>query len=171
MHLSPSLYDPTIRFFHAKHIPYVALALSVIVVFVILPPLLLLIADIFQGWYKDGTGSTPDFRALSVLYFVLRIVLSSLFILLMFFSYNYRWCIVGVFHVFLGMFFFVAKPYKKDWMNCIDGLVLLWIGVILLANLYEKKTVFLCGIVFGVVLFVVAFLLKFLQKLQTQSVH
>ena len=189
------LYDPTIKFFHAKHIPYVVLALSVIVVFVILPPLLLLlyptrlfknclnccryrrwdilqlIADIFQGWYKDGTGSTPDFRALSVLYFVMRIVLSSLFILLMFFSYNYRWCIVGVFHVFLGMFFFVAKPYKKDWMNCIDGLVLLWIGVILLANLYENKAVFLCGIVLGVVLFVVAFLPKFLQKLRTQSVH
>ena len=88
----------------------------------------------------------------------------------MFFSYDFRWCIVGVFHVFLGMFF-VAKPYKKDWMNSVDGLVLLWIGVILLANLYEKNTVFLCGIVFGVVLLVVAFLLKFLQKLQTQSVH
>ena len=36
------LYDPTIRFFHSEHIPYVILALSVIVIFVLLPPLFLL---------------------------------------------------------------------------------------------------------------------------------
>ena len=34
------LYDPTIRFLHPEHIPYVILALSAIVVFVLLPPLL-----------------------------------------------------------------------------------------------------------------------------------
>ena len=71
------LYDPTIRFLHSEHIPYVVLALSVMVVFVLPPPVLLLlhptkifrkcldrcgfqrwdllqlIMDIFQGWYKD----------------------------------------------------------------------------------------------------------------------
>ena len=37
------LYDPTIKFIHSEHIPYVILAVSVIIVFVLLPPLLLLL--------------------------------------------------------------------------------------------------------------------------------
>ena len=39
------LYDPSIRFLHSNHIPYVVLALSIIAVFV-LPPLLLLLYPI-----------------------------------------------------------------------------------------------------------------------------
>jgi hypothetical protein len=37
------LFDPSIRFLHSNHIPYVILALSIIVVFVLLPPLVLLL--------------------------------------------------------------------------------------------------------------------------------
>ena len=37
------LYDPSVRFLHSEHIPYIILALSVIVIFVLLPPLLLLL--------------------------------------------------------------------------------------------------------------------------------
>ena len=37
------LYDPTIKFFHSQHIPYAVFALFIIVVFVLLPPLLLLL--------------------------------------------------------------------------------------------------------------------------------
>ena len=69
------LYDPTIRFFHSEHIPYVVLASTVIVIFIFIPPLFLLlypitalrrflqafkvrrdiinhIEDIFQGWNR-----------------------------------------------------------------------------------------------------------------------
>ena len=135
------LYDPSIKFFHSLHISYVVLALFIIVAFVLLPPLLLLlyqtqlfknclnccgfrkwdilqvVVDIFLGWYKDGTESTRDFRAVSALYFLLRITLSSCFILLMFVSYNpYGWYTFGLFHMFseVGIFFFVVKPYKKN---------------------------------------------------------
>ena len=99
-------YDPSVKFFHSEHIPYAVLALSVIVVFVLLPPLLLLlyptrlfrkclnccgfqrwdilylIADVFQGWYKDGTDGTPDYRALSALYMLMRIVCGAGFLML-----------------------------------------------------------------------------------------
>ena len=99
-------YDPSIRFFHSEHIPYAVLALSVIVIFVLLPPLLLLlyptqlfrkclnwcgfrrwdvlhlIADVFQGWYKDGTEGMPDCRALCALYMLLRIAFGGLFVLM-----------------------------------------------------------------------------------------
>ena len=37
------LYDPTIRFFHIEHVPYAVVALLVILIFIILPPILLLV--------------------------------------------------------------------------------------------------------------------------------
>ena len=96
------LYDPNIRFFHSEHIPYATIALLVIliIIFIILPPLLLLvyptsifkkylkclgfhrwdilhhIKDIFQGWFKDGTEGTRDYRSLSALYLLFRVALS-----------------------------------------------------------------------------------------------
>jgi hypothetical protein len=78
------LFDTNVKFLHSEHIPYVILALSIIFIFVLPPPLLLLfyptrffrkllrscgfkrwdvltfIMDIFQGWYKDGTEGTRD---------------------------------------------------------------------------------------------------------------
>ena len=179
------LYDPTIKFFDSQHIPYAVFALFIIVVFVLLPPLLLLlyptrlfrkclnccgfrrwdilqvVVDIFQGWYKDGTEGTQDFRAVSTLYFVLRIVLSSLYVMLLFRSYYpYGWYVVSVFHIFLGVFFLIAKPYKKSWMNYIDGLLILWIGVLVYMLVYVQKAAFFVGILFGPVLFVLIFLLR-----------
>ena len=183
------LYDPTVKFFHSQHIPYAVFALFIIIVFVLLPPLLLLlyptrlfkkclnccrfqrwdilqvVADIFQGWYKDGTEGTRDFRAVSALYFLLRIMLSSVFILLMFVSYNpYGWYTFGLFHIFLGVFFFVAKPYKKNWMNYIDGLLILWIGVLVYVNINLSKSSLIVGILFGPLLCIVSFLLKYIPK-------
>ena len=155
-------YDPTIRFFHSEHIPCAILALSVIVFFVILPPLVLLlyptrlfrkclnccgfnrwdilylIADIFQGWYKDGTQGTLDYRPLSSLYFLLRITFCILFVVLLLSEYRDHtliWCVLGALHVFLGTFFLTAKPYRKNWMNCVDGLILVSVGVTVLINI------------------------------------
>ena len=185
------LYDPTIKFFDTQHIPYAVFALFIIVVFVLLPPLLLLlyptrlfrkclnccgfrrwdilqvVVDIFQGWYKDGTEGTQDFRAVSALYFLLRIMLSSLYVMLLFHSYYiYGWYVVSVFHIILGVFFLVAKPYKKNWMNYIDGLLILWIGVLVYVFVIVQKTAFFVGILFGPVLLMVIFLLKCLCVLK-----
>ena len=88
-----------IPFFKSKHIPYIVILLSALTAFILLPPLLLLfyptnlfrsllthcgfcrwnilhmIMDTFQGWYKDRTEGTYDFRSLSVFYMLLRIAL------------------------------------------------------------------------------------------------
>ena len=40
------------------------------------------IMDIFQGWYKDGTEGTYDYRPLSPLYMLLRLVLVSTYFVL-----------------------------------------------------------------------------------------
>ena len=184
------LYDPTIKFFHSQHIPYAIFAFFIIVVFVLLPPLLLLlyptrlfnkclnccgfrrwnilqvVVDIFQGWYKDGTEGTQDFRAVSALYFLLRIVLSCLYIVLIFFSHNpYGWYVIGLFHIFLGVFFLVAKPYKKNWMNYIDGLLILWTGVLVYVSILAKKAQFIFGILFGPIFLVIICLLICCEKI------
>ena len=183
------LYDPRINFFHSQHIPYAVFALFIIVVFVLLPPLLLLlyptrlfkkclnccglrrwdilqvVVDIFQGWYKDGTEGTRDFRAVSALYLLLRIVFCSLFILLIFYSCKpYGWYVVGISHIFLGVFFLVAKPYKKNWMNYIDGILILWIGVLVYVNTDPSKSNLIVGILFGPILFIILFVMKFPEQ-------
>ena len=174
-------YDPSVRFFHSEHIPYAILALSVIVVFVLLPPLLLLvyptqlfrkclnwcgfqrwdilhlIADAFHGWYKDGTEGTPDYRALSTLYMLLRIAFGGIFISLIDCWHDNILVlyVFGLFHVFLGVFFLTAKPYKNNWMNHLDGLFLGLVGVVLLILMYESIILFIFTAVMCVVVIVI----------------
>ena len=85
----------------------------------------------FQGWFKDGTGGTRDYRAVSSFYLLLRIAVAGIFFLT-FTNYHstLRWYVIGVCHIFLGTFFLIAKPYKKQWMNCADGLTIDIVGFI-----------------------------------------
>ena len=173
------LYDPTIRFFHSEHIPYVVLALSVIVIFVLLPPLLLLlyptrlfrkclsccgfrrwdifqlVMDIFQGWYKDGTDGTLDYRPLSSLYMFLRFVIACAYFVVISMSNKFIYIFelvvisLGMLHVFLGMVFLVAKPYKVKWMSHTDGLLLILFGVFVLTYVFHNRIIYLVGIALG----------------------
>ena len=150
------LYDPNIVFFRSQHTPYIIISLSVITTFILLPPLLLLlyptrlfrglftccgfrrwdilhmIMDTFQGWYKDGTEGTYDYRSLSALYMLLRIGLVGEYLTVIGVSPRggggLKWYVTGTLHVLLGTFFLIAKPYKKQWMNIVDGLILIVIG-------------------------------------------
>ena len=162
------LHDPTISYFKSKHIPYIIIALSVITLFIIFPPLLLLlyptrffkrlltccgfrrwdilhmIMDTFQGWYKDGTEGTYDYRSLSALYMILRIGLVGEFLIVVGLSPGHpqsilKWLLTGYFHILLGSFFLIAKPYKKRWMNIIDGLTMILIGLYCCVNRYIYK--------------------------------
>ena len=155
------LYDPKIKLFHSKHIPYAILAFSIVIVFNLLPTLLLLlyptkcfrksiklckfrrwdilhhIMDIFQGSFKDGTQGTRDYRCVSALYLLLRVGLGFDYSISFLTEYKneadlWKWLSCGMFHLFLGMFFLSLKPYKKTWMNRVDGVVLLFIGVSLI---------------------------------------
>ena len=151
------LYDPNIPFFQSKHTPYIIIALSVITIFILLPSLLLLlyptclfrrlltrcgfqrwdilhmIMDTFQGWYKDGTEGTRDYRSLSALYMLLRVGLVGEFLTVIHLSLQsggkLKWFATGLLHISLGIFFLITKPYKKQWMNVVDGLLLTLIGV------------------------------------------
>ena len=172
------LFDTNVKFFHSEHIPYAVLALSVIFIFVLPPPLLLLfyptkllrcfaykrwdvlnfIMDIFQGWYKDGTEGTQDYRSMSALYLLLRILIAGNFVAILINSNNDKsisnWQIIGISHIFLGTFFLMLQPYKKSWMNHADGLSLLVVGVLLLIETFNNQYIFIIGDVTGAVAFV-----------------
>lgn len=168
------LYDPTIRFLHIEHVPYIILALSVMVVFVLLPPLLLLLyptrlfkiclvccrfrrwdilhptMDIFQGWYKDGTQGTRDYRALSSLYMLIRVVFVFMILVLHIMDIKdddlMEWIGPAIMHLYLAMFFFIFKPYKKNWMNRADGIILTIFGSLVLAQNYSHRSIYILSV-------------------------
>ena len=172
------LFDTNVNFFHSEHIPYVVLALSVIFVFVLPPPLLLLfyptkffrkllrccgfkrwdvlnfIMDIFQGWYKDGTEGTRDYRSVSALYLLMRILSGGIFAVIKNYGSITNWKIIGISHIFLGTLFLTLQPYKRGWMNHVDGVSLLMVGVLLLIATFNNQTIFIIGGVAGAVAFV-----------------
>ena len=169
------LYDPTVQFFHSEHIPYAIFALSIIFIFVLLPPLLLLlyptrlfrkclsccgfqrwdilhpIMDVFQGWYKDGTEGTCDFRPLSALYMLIRVgfVFMILFLHIMDIKDDnlMEWIGPGLVHFGIGIMFFIVKPYKKQWMNRADGICLVFYGSLVLAQNYHYKIIYIFMII------------------------
>ena len=98
-------YAGNIEFLHGDHIPFAALAISMLIVFIVVPTLILIcypfrcfqkclsyyqirlhclrtFVDSFQGCYKDGTEpGTYDLRWLSSYGLVLRFCIGSLFAL------------------------------------------------------------------------------------------
>ena len=166
------LFDPSVTLFHSNHIPYVILALSIIAVFVVLPPLLLLlyptrvfraclsfmgfrrwdilhlVMDVFQGWFKDKTENQVDCRSFSALYMLLRILFALVSIpIVLNIVNNYYWSFIGVFHVLLGALFLTIKPYKKKWMNHADGLFLFTLGALMITKDSGEKFTFILGAV------------------------
>ena len=194
------LYDPSIKFFSSEHIPYAILAIAIVFVFVVLPPLCLLlyplhlsvkiltscgfqrwdilhmIMDTFQGWYKDGTGSTRDFRPLSALYMFLRIGLAIEFLLVVYVNSHQReslkWFVAGTVHICLGTFFLVVKPYKKQWMNNADGSILTSLGLLILLGNYRERSVYITTavlILFPLILIVVLLIRKYMLTRHSHS--
>ena len=186
-------YNPSIKFLSLEHIPYVILALSVIFIFVLFPPLLLLlyptrffrkclnccgfrrwdilhlVMDVFQGWYKDGTEGTYDYRPLSALYMILRIVFSyTYFELLVSRRYDLFGALFGLFYAFLGMMFHAFKPYKVNWMNHSDGNIFLLLAFFLLSYGLKSRVIDYIGIVSGLSVALVVsicFAYNFLRKI------
>ena len=171
------LYDPSIKFLSSEHVPYVILALSTIIIFVLPPPLLLLlyptklfrkflsycgfrrwdilhlVMDVFQGWYKDGTEGTYDYRPLSAIYMILRIALGlAYFKLLVSREHILLGTIVGLLHTLLGMMFFTFKPYKVNWMNLSDGNIFLFLAFSSITYLLTNKIIYYVGIGSGLLI-------------------
>ena len=136
-------YDASVGYFSAPHLPFALLAICVLCVFVVLPALVLLLyptrafqrslgccrmrwlalhafADTFNGYYKNGTEGTRDYRYFAGVYLTLRVVpLSNI----LGFNDAYLWMLVIPCFSVVSLLFAILRPYKNNWINFWDSVV------------------------------------------------
>lgn len=172
--------DPTLQYCGTGHLFYALLAVVMLVLFYVLPVILLFLypfswfqrsgcanslvlktfVDVFQGYYKDGTGGTRDYRYFSGLlllfqlvpYLVLTLTQSSFFyITLSFFTHLYL-CIILIF-----------RPYKQYRHNLVMSLMLSVIIVMFWSMIMLNwNRVFADFVIFPILLLTVSVCLLFL---------
>ena len=143
-------YSTNVQFFHKEHLPFVVPSIFILLIFVALPPIVLIFyptsffkkclsqckmnsealrtfVEAFQGCYKDGTtNGTRDCRYFSGIYFVLRIIivllsLANIHVFVLASSLLY-WC--------TALVFVCVKPYHCEIYNFIDATILGLMGTI-----------------------------------------
>ena len=168
------IYDGTLGFFiDGKNI----LAIFIFIIFVVLPPLLLLLypwrhfqrflsyfrlhrpgliifMDTFQGCYKDGSNGTRDCCWFSTVYFILRIIYCIIFVLLGFalFSRSLKQLLLQLLHVISILVLVYLKPYKNSLYNSLDITIL--VDCIIISSLYTNNISSSNSVVVAVCLFV-----------------
>ena len=95
-----------------------------------------ILADNFQGYYKFGIGGSYDFRSVSALHFLLRIAVavsvavSSVIVVPSSAYVSLTWFVPGTMFVAAGLFFGLVRPYRFNYMNILDSLLLVLIGML-----------------------------------------
>ena len=135
-------YNATVPYFGTEHLLFALLAISVLAIFTVLPVLILLLyptrvfqrfigccntrwhaldafVDAFQGYYKNGTNGTLDWRYFSGLYLIFRILVIGTYVLPAKYGPVYR----GACYSFASCFFGLLQPYKERWINYWDSIV------------------------------------------------
>ena len=152
-------YDPTVECHTQEYSIFAAIAVFVLVVFIIIPAILLImyptrlfrrcisccefrrwhdlhmLVESFQGQYKDGTNGTRDFRMVSASFLILRILTMASFLP----HHKLDVCPslalqCGLFVCATG-FCAIAKPYKLNLRNNSDILILVLLAVTSLISL------------------------------------
>ena len=141
-------YNPKFKCYGRHYFMLLAVAGCVLIIFVISPTFLLILyptrlfrrlvsccgfrrwhalhtfIESFQGQYKDGTNGTRDFRMVSALFFILRILIMAA----SFFNHHYPTSGSPVLQCVLfasaSCFYAVVRPYKSNYSNNVDILVL-----------------------------------------------
>ena len=155
------LLAPTVPYFGKQHLPYAILAIVVFSTFIALPPLLLIsyptktfqkllgclkirwpalhiFADVFQGCYKNRTDGKYDYRWFAAFYLTVRIIL---FVICVIPNIGVLGWTIGV--IVLGissLMFALLRPYKKNWLNILDSLILASLGLAALWIVYNLET-------------------------------
>ena len=152
---------PTVPYFGTEHLPFAILAIVVLSTFIALPPLLLIayptitfqkmlgclkirwpalhiFADVFQGCYKNRTNGKYDYRYFAAFYFILRIIILLLYV----FNYSNEigWPLSVAVLIIGSLLFALLRPYKKNWLNILDSLILASLGLAALWMLYGIET-------------------------------
>ncbi len=142
-------YNPTIEVFGPDHLPLAVLAISVLLVFIILPLLLLFVypmrcfqrilnrcglnrhflrvfMEVFQGAFKDGTNGTRDCRYVVGLYLLMRIVCFVIYVVV---RSDYLWSVVAYFLLFVAVVIILVQPYKNPLYSRLDACFILMLSM------------------------------------------
>lgn len=156
-------YDGTMNAYTGEHIGYVFVAVFVLIVFVTLPPLVLILfpmkffhtsvnvifrgccqlsggklelfLNAFYGCFKDGTqDGTRDYRVFAGLYFLAR----AFFALIQFIPvWQTLYLVQDVFCVIAFLSFASLRPYRNDFYNVLDAGMFALLLLISLFNQYN----------------------------------
>ena len=150
-------HNATVPYFGSEHLPFALLAISVLAIFIVLPVLILLLyptrvfqrligccntrwhaldafVDAFQGYYKNGTNGTPDWRYFSGLYLIFRILAIGTHELP---DTTYRAVYRLMCYSFVSLFFGLLQPYKESWINYLDSVSFMLLSVSESVALYD----------------------------------
>ena len=158
-------YDASTSYFGQEHLPYGILAIAVSVVFILLPLLLSLLhplhcmrrctgkwpalricLDSYQGYYKDGTEGTRDYRWFSALYLLARI---SLFVVYAAFKNSYFYSFAAIILLYLVALLILCQPFKPQFgqYNTIHALLFLnlsaWFATTTCTHMSALKAMYL----------------------------
>jgi len=148
--------DATVKFFSKEHLPFAVAAIFILIIFILSPALLLLcyptklfrkcssycklrrwqtlhvFVEKFQGCYKDGVDGTKDFRPLAGLYMMVRIAITTAGITGNSNSHGIGmgWFLSGIFITASSLFVAIARPYKRNYMNVLESLILSLLGLL-----------------------------------------
>ena len=141
-------YDGTVRYLEGEHTIYAALAIIVLIVFVLPPPLLLIVyplrccqkcldrlnlrchlivafTDAYQGSFKDSSNDSWDCRSFASIYFILRIVIVGLYAFSMYrcsLVFLLLQCTICI----AALLFVIVEPYKNSFYNKFNVVSLLY---------------------------------------------
>ena len=163
IHVSTSMrncvlyYDPTVDCNTLESTIFSVTAVLVLVIFIVFPTILLILyptrlfgkcvsccgfrrwhalhmfVESFQGQYKDGTNGTCDFRVVSASFLILRILILFLFL-------NHHRLpsntveLQGVLLVCASCIHAITRPYKLNFMNNLDIVILFLLEILTLAT-------------------------------------
>lgn len=140
-------FQQNISYLSKEHLPFAFLAIVVLILLVVLPPLLFLVypmkccqrsciqypcnkagltqfVEIFQGCFKDGTENTRDYRWFAIFYFALRF---AMFVTHMI-GYGGRpktsFLLPAIVLLGASLTILLLRPYKRNLYNSVDGVML-----------------------------------------------
>ena len=149
-------YDPTVDCHSLEYTIFAAMAVCVLVIFITFPTILLILyptrlfrkcvsccgfcrwhalhmfVESFQGQYKNGTNGTRDFRMLSASFLILRILTLVLFLNRHRLSSQTSQLQCAL-YVCFTRFYAITRPYKLNFMNNVDIIILFLLEIFSLA--------------------------------------
>ena len=150
-------YDPTVECYTQENFIFTAVAVCVLVIFIISPTILLILyptrlfrkcvsccgfrrwhalhmfVESFQGQYKDGTNGTCDFRVVSASFLILRILTMASFV-------HHRYSSSGaqcILFVCASCIYAITRPYKVNFRTSIDILIFALLEILTVELLFS----------------------------------